>query len=160
MRQIGVISILVTVKLGKYKIPEFNIPVTFTARLAVRASASVCFSPVKINLGARAAWTGADFPEVIILTKPYNSLLRHTNHVSPERVCFIVIFIYSCPEPVNRHVKVFSNKLPGPGDSFFFEIITKGKISHHFEEGTVSVSEPHVFDITCSYTLLACCHSL
>ena len=160
MRQIGVISILISVKLGKNKIPELNISVTLAARLAVRAAASVCFSPVEIYFRTRAAWSGTDFPEVIILAKPYDSLFRHTNHVSPERVCFIVIFIYSCPEPVNRHVKVFSNKLPGPGDSFFFEIITKGKISHHFEEGTVSVSEPHVFDITCSYTLLACCHSL
>ena len=160
MRQIGVISILISVKLGKNKIPELNISVTLAARLAVRAAASVCFSPVEIYFRTRAAWSGTDFPEVIILTKPYNSLLRHSNHVSPESIGFIVILVNCGPKSVHRHVKMLSNELPGPGNCFLLKIITEGEISHHFKESAVSVSEAHVFDITCSYTLLACCHSL
>ncbi len=47
------------------------------------------------------------------------------------------------------------NKLPGPGNHLFFEIVAEGEVPQHFKEGGMAVCLPHTVDIACADTLLA-----
>ena len=63
--KLGIITVAVVVKLGKYVVPNFHKTVAIAARLAIRRAAAVFFAAVKVNFGAGAARTGAVFPEVV-----------------------------------------------------------------------------------------------
>ena len=114
MSQSRIRAVFLAVKLSEYVIPELEVSVAVTARLAVRLATAPLRASVEVDLGARSAWSESDLPEVIILAKTYYSLFRHSDDVSPDLESFIVIFINSRPELFLRHLKPFSAEFPSP----------------------------------------------
>ena len=118
-------------------IPELQISVAVAARLAVRLAAAVFGTSVKIYFRARSAWAQTDFPEVIVLAKPYNSFLRHAQ-LFPNFNGFIVILVNRCPNLIKRNLKPVLDEFQTPCKGFLLKIITEREISQHFEESAVS----------------------
>ena len=153
-----VIVIFVPVKLGKDQVPEFFITVAIASRRAVGFTASVFFPAIIENFGAGAAGAGAVFPEIVFFSQTGNVIFRYAHHIMPQVVGFIIVM-------VDGHIKLFGIELhhfraefPGPGNDFFFEIITEGKISQHFKKCPVAGGFADVVDIRCTDTFLAGCH--
>ncbi len=141
-------------------VPKFNISVTVTAWFTVRTAAAVIFSSVKINFGTWSAWSGTNFPKIILLAKPYNSFFRHADNVFPNIESFVVILINGSPNFIFRHFEYLCYEFPAPSQGFCFEIIAKGKTAEHFKECTVSGRQSHIINVPCSNTFLTGSHSL
>ncbi len=39
------------------------------------------------------------------------------------------------------------SEFPGPGDGFFFEVVTKTEVAHHFKKGVMTRGITHIFKI-------------
>ena len=117
--------VLVCVKLRKYKIPEFHIPVAVTAYSTARLSAAVFRTPVVINLRAWPAWPCAVLPEVILLAHIKNTVFRYSNFFMPYFCSLIVVLIYSYIKLVLRNLKHLCHKLPAPWYNLIFKVIAK-----------------------------------
>ena len=160
MGQIAVVSFIVAAELCEHMVPELNVTVAVTSRLAVRVIAAVFLAAVKIDFRARTAWTSPDLPEVIILAQTHDPLFRHADNIAPDGISVVIVFIYGSPESVRRHFQYFRNEFPAPGQGFFLKVISERKASQHFEECTVSGSISYVFDIAGTNALLAGGHAL
>ena len=85
---------------------------------------------------------------------------RQADDVLPDVICFIIIQINGSPDLICGHFQMFGDEFPAPLDGLFFEIVTEGEATQHFEEGTMTGSDTYVIDISGTDTLLACGHSL
>ena len=94
VRQTVIVTVLVLVKLRKYKVPNFHKSVTFTANTAVRLTAAVFFAAVKIYFGTRAARTCTVFPEVVLFAKLNNVSRINANFIYPNISCLVIFFIH------------------------------------------------------------------
>ena len=105
-------------------VPEFQISVTITARLAVRFAAAVFRTSVKIDFGTRSAWAETDFPEVVVFAEPYDSFFRHTK-LFPYFNGLIVVLINCCPHLIERNLKPVFDEFKSPCKRLLFKIVTK-----------------------------------
>ena len=51
------------------------------------------------------------------------------------------------PKTISFQVKNFGYELPGPRNSFGFELITESKVAHHLKEGEVTVCSAYVIKV-------------
>ena len=151
--QRSVSAIFVLVVLGEYQVPQLEEAVTIAANSTVRFTTATFFAKVNVNFGARAAGTGADFPEVFFHTD--NAGRVNANVFSPDFISFVVFGVNGNPQFINGQFANLSQELPAPRDNFFFEVITKGEVTQHFKEGMMASSTANVFNVTGTYAFLA-----
>ena len=89
----------VILKLSKYIIPDFHIPVTIAADCAARLTAAVLFAPVIIDFRAWTTGAGTMFPEIVRLSKTENTLGWNTNLFIPNLKGFFIILLNRRIEP-------------------------------------------------------------
>ena len=159
MLQIAVASVLLPGELSEYVIPELDIPVAVTPRLAVRLAAAVFRSSVEVNLRARTARTQSDLPEVVFLSQMDDPLLRHSQTL-PDIHRFLVIQINRSPDLLFRNLQHFRDEFPAPCQGFLFEVIPEREVAHHLEERAVTGRDTDVFDIIRTDALLTGGHPL
>ena len=159
MFQITVGTVFFLGILSKYVVPEFQVTVAVTARLAVRLAAAVFRTSVEVNFGTWTARTQTDFPEVVFLTQSYDSIFRQTQFL-PDFHSLVVILVYGCPNLIHRHLQIVTDEFQAPFQGLFLEIVPKGEAAQHFEESTVSGCDTYVIYVAGTDALLTGCHSL
>jgi len=154
-----VLAVFIPVELGEDVVPELEVAVAVAAGLAVRCAAAVCRAAVEVDFGARAAWAGADFPEVVLLAQADEALFGEFDDVAPDGVGFVVLFIDGAPEEVRVHFEPFGDEFPAPLEGLFFEVLAKGEVAEHFEEGGVACGVANIFNVAGADALLAGGHA-
>src|SRR5579862_4982967 len=118
-----------------------------------------------MNLAAWTARSGiAHLPEVVLGAEFVNALLRYTP--SKPQVVSLGVALHAVLPLENRDVELFfrkveplrrSDQLPGVRDGIFLEVIAKGKIPQHLEEGVMAIGEADILEIV---VLAASAHAL
>ena len=154
-----IITFAIVLKLGKYIIPDLNIPVTVTSYCTSRLSAAILFSTVIINLGTRSARSRAMLPEVVLFPKTENALLWNSYLLMPDIPRLVILKINRRIQTLRIKSHNLCQKLPGPADCLFFEVIPKREIAQHLKKRAVARCFSDIFDISGTNTLLARSHS-
>ena len=94
-------------------------------------------------------------PEVIFFSKTENSVSRDSDLFVPDIKCFIIFQIYGRIKTVCIQSYYLCEKFPGPVDGFCLKIVTKGEVTKHFKECTMTCGFTYILDITCTDTFLA-----
>ena len=84
-----------------------------------------------------------------MLAKPFDSVERQTDFFVPNIGGFVVVEVngYRKPLRIDCHPFFVGEKFPRPVNGFFFEVITKTKVAHHFEKRVMVGGAAHVFDV-------------
>ncbi len=93
LSQFCIMIVPVIVKLGKDIVPDLHIAVAVAAHRTVRAAASVCLSPVIINLRTGTAGTGSVLPEIVFLAETEDPLCRDPDLFVPDLECLVILQI-------------------------------------------------------------------
>ena len=125
MLQLFVVPFAITLKLGKYIVPDFHIPVTVTSHSTSRFSAAVFLSAVIIYLRTGTAGACAMLPEVVLFAKTENAVRGDADLFFPDLKRFIIIQVNGRVQPVRIQSHHLGQKLPGPGNRILFKIIAK-----------------------------------
>jgi hypothetical protein len=150
-----VVAFAVGVELGENKVPNFDETVAVAANSAAGLSASVFNAAVEINFGAGSARAGTDFPEVILFSETENAVFGKADHVVPDVISLVVVLINGDIEFIFRKFDNFGEIFPCPRNNFFFEVVSEGEVTEHFEIGSVTVVLTDVVDIGGTDTFLA-----
>jgi hypothetical protein len=122
--------------LGEYQIPYLREPTAVAIGLTFSFTTAKLFTKVIMDLAAWSAGTriANGTPEVIFVAES-QYLPSGDANLSPIGEGFVIIKVNGYPEPLLRQFQILGNKVPGPGNSFFFKIITDTEITQHLEEG-------------------------
>ena len=148
-----VLPILSAVILGEHQVPDFQITVAVAAHSAVGGAAAALLAQIDVNLGVRAAGTGADFPEVVIHL--HDVVLGEARLGLPDFNSLIIIGIDRHPKLLLGQLHNFCQELPCPGNSLTLEVITKGEVAQHFKVGLVACRTAHILNVASTHTALA-----
>ena len=101
-----------------------------------------------MDFGAGAARTGvAHFPEVGVSIETHDAVIREAGHVLPNLPGFVIVLVHGRKQAFLRELPNFSQKFPGPGDSFFLVVVAEAPVTEHFEEGVVVVVAAHHVEV-------------
>ena len=142
-----IVAFAVGIELGENKVPDFDETVAITSNGAVGASAAMFNAAVKINFGAGSAGTGTDFPEVILFSETENAVFGKADYVVPNIISLVVVLINGDVEFIFRKFDNFGKIFPSPRNNFFFEVVSEGEVTEHFEISSVAVVLTNVVDI-------------
>ena len=149
-------SVLLSVKLREYKIPEFHISVAVAAYSACRLAAAVFLTAVIVYFRAWTTGTYSVFPEVIFFSETHYSIHRDADFFMPYLFCLIIVFVNRNIKSVLRYFKYFRYIFPCPWNYFFFKIVSERKVSEHFKKCAMTCCFSYVFNIACTDTFLTC----
>ena len=160
--ELGVVAVTVVVELGEYVVPDLHITVAVAADRAAGLAAAVFRTAVVVDLRAGAAGTRAVLPEVILLAEAEDALGRDADVLVPDLKRFLIVLIDGRIQAVrvNADPVRAGQEFPAPGDRFLFEVIAKGEVAQHLEEGAVARGLADVFDIARADALLAGRHAV
>ena len=144
----------IVVKLAEYVVPHLDVTVTLTTYGTSRLSTAIFFSTVIVDLRTRTARTCAMLPEVVLSSEAENALRCNADLLIPDLECLIIILIDGRIQAVRIKTNDLSQKLPRPVNRLVLEIIAKGEITKHLEEGAVTSGLSDILDITGTNTLL------
>ena len=147
-----IFPIFCTIILGKDKIPNFQIPVAVTAYSTSRFATAPFRTKVIENFTVRTTGTFTDFPEIIV--KFENAFISQTNHIMPIVIRFFIVRINSYIQLIRVQFDNLREKFPGPGNSFFLEVVAKGKVAEHFKKRMMAGSAAYIIYIICTDTFL------
>ena len=89
----------------------------------------------------RAGTTGARVPhgpEVILITHASDAISGHADLIAPDLLRFVIAIVDRYPELFRRQAKALRQQRPGEANRVMLEVIPKGEIPQHFEEGVVA----------------------
>ena len=156
----SIIAVSVVIKLSEYVIPKLGITVAVASGTAVRRTAAIFFSAVKIYFRTRTARTGAMLPEVILLAQTDNVGRVNAYFFCPDIESLVVVFINSYPKLVLGHFKHFCAEFPSPSSSFMLKVITEREVAQHFKISAVAVCLTYSLNVGSTNTFLAGCNAL
>ena len=155
VRQLRHGAVLLTVVLGKHKVPELKEAVAVAARLAVGAAAADLLAHVKVDLGARTAGTGgASGPEVVVLAQAGDVVLGNAQR-TPHVVGLVVLGKDGKVQAVERQLELLGDELKGPCASLLLGDAAKREIAEHLEERQVTTVLADAIDVVGADALLA-----
>ena len=135
-------SIGMLVELHEYEVPDFEKALVFVG--GVDALHALFGSEVVIDLRTGAKWAagtrraiGETEPVVLVLVAAVNLGVGKLDLVTPGVVGFFIVEIDGDVETIGGDLVDAGQELPGPGNSFAFEIVTKAEIAEHLEGGEV-----------------------
>jgi hypothetical protein len=128
----------VLIVLGEDQVPYLGEATTVTIRLAFSFATPKLSTKVVMNL---ATWsTGTRItdgtPEVVFITES-QYLARRNANLPPIGKRLFIVKINRYPQPFLGQLQILRTKLPGPGNSLSFKIITDAEIAKHLEEREV-----------------------
>ena len=155
VRQLRHGAVLLTVVLGKHKVPELKEAVAVAARLAVGAAAADLLAHVKVDLGARTAGAGgASGPEVVVLAQAGDVVLGNAQR-TPHVVGLVVLGKDGKVQAVERQLELLGDELKGPCASLLLGDAAKREIAEHLEERQVTTVLADAIDVVGADALLA-----
>jgi hypothetical protein len=128
----------VLIVLCEYQIPYLGEATAFAIGLTFSFTTAKLFTKVIMDF---AAWsTGTRItngtPEVVFITES-QYLARGNANLPPIGKCLFIVKVNRYPKPFLGQLQILRSKLPGPGNSLSFEIITDAEIAKHLEEREV-----------------------
>ena len=155
VRQLRHGAVLLTVVLGKHKVPELKEAVAVAARLAVGAAAADLLAHVKVDLGARTAGAGgASGPEVVVLAQAGDVVLGNAQR-TPHVVGLVVLGKDGKVQAVERQLELLGDELKGPSAGLLLRDAAKGEVAEHLKEGQVTAVLADAVDVVGADALLA-----
>ena len=150
-----------SVKLSKYEVPDFNVPVEITIGRTGRAS-GYAFTMIIEYLRTWTARTRVTHgPEIVIASESGDTILIKADFINPDIFCFVVVNMYGNPQLFRRKFQHLGQKLPGVMNRLSFEVVTKTEVPQHFKESVVPRGVANVIQVvmlaTRSYTSLTTC---
>ncbi len=93
--------------------------------------------PIVVDLRAGAAGAHiAHGPPIVLLAKAQHPL-RGRAGVDPQLHGLVIVLVDREPEPLHGQPPLVDQQIPGVFDGLFFEIVAKGEVAQHLEEGVV-----------------------
>ena len=119
-------------------------------RLGPSARRPVGSSQIDIDLRARSARPGvAHLPEVVLVTQTVDPVVRQARQLTPEFPGLVIVVMHRDAEPIGIKPEVLlaGHKLPGKRDGVALEIVAKGEVPQHLEEGVMPGRVANLFEI-------------
>jgi len=139
---------LVTIVLHEDQVPELKVPVTIAAHAAIRPSTAYLRALVEDDLRARAAGAGIPHgPEVVLFSQAHDAFFRQPGDLLPELGRLVVVAEDGHVKAINWELKLLGQELPGKGNGLFLEVIAKGEVPEHLEEGVMPGGVAYIFEV-------------
>ncbi len=151
----GVGAVSVGIELAEYQVPDLHKPVTVAAHMAIGLAAALVGAPVKVDLGAGAAGTGADLPEIVLPAEPDHVAGVDAHLLHPDIPGLVVAFKDGDIKLLGGDLELLCQKLPGPGSGLVLKVVPEGEVAQHLKVGAVAGGLAHVLDIRGADALLA-----
>jgi len=153
-------AILLFVILHKHIVPDFQIAAAGTRGRAIRAARLLIGNDKHFAVRAAGAGQPRGAPPVVFLGQEENPLVRHA--AIPPKLC--ALLVAGAVVIAREHAKgeLFlgqaqilgaGEKLPAPGDHFFFKIVAQRPVAQHLKKGKVA-EIAHIVNIAGTHTLL------
>ena len=142
------------------QVPELKVTVTVATYPAVRAPTAYLRALVKDYFGAGPAGAGIPHgPEVVCLPQAHDPFSGKARNLLPEGEGLVIVPVNRDVEAFHRELEFLGEEFPGIGDGLFLEVVPKGEVPEHLEEGMVPGGVAHVFKVVVfapgPHTLLA-----
>ena len=140
---------LVAVPLHEDEVPDLEEAVAvLTVRPAVGPPAAVFLAPVIVDLRVRPAGPRrSGRPEVVVIAKAPDPLGRDAGRRRPDVVAFVVVVVDPGPEPPGVNLELLGEELVSKRDGLLLEVVAKGEVAEHLEEGQVMAVVPDHLDV-------------
>ena len=126
-------------------VPDLHEPVAVLVRAAGRAAGDVVAVVVE-DLGIGAAGTRvAHRPEVFL--QAHDPIVAEAGDLLPEDRGVLVLRMDADHQPVARQGQILRDEPPGQFDRAFLEVVAKGEIAEHLEEGLVATGVTDVVQV-------------
>src|SRR5262249_39732635 len=134
-------------ELHEYQIPDLDEAVAFGIRRAGRAAGNV--RPVVVeDFRARTAGPEiAHLPEIVGAGDADDLAVGQPGDLLPQIERDVVIDIDSDHQAVGRQAELLGDQIPGELDGAILEIVAKGEVAEHLEEGVVARGVAHVVEV-------------
>ena len=142
---------VVDLVLHEHEVPDLDVAVFIGDGAALDA---VGRAAVVVDLRAGTGRAGlAGGPVVVGLAHPLDPLGRHAGVLQPQLLGLVVLFVDGDPEPLRRQsvaavVHAGGEELPRELDGVFLEVVAKGEVAAHLEEGAVAGGLADFLDVT------------
>ena len=108
--------------------------------------------PLQIHedFGARTAGPGiAHLPEVVLVAETVDPVVGKPGHLAPEVPRLLVGMVDGDPEPIGRDAEIrwAGHELPGVRDRLALEVVAKGEVAQHLEEGVMPLGVADLLEI-------------
>ena len=138
-------ALFVPVVLHEDQVPELYDPVTLAVRERVTGHAG---SLVVMDFGAGPAGAGVrHLPEVVLLPAFDDARGWDLDLRCPDGVGLVVLLVDRHPQPLRRKLDDAGQIFPCQIDCLFLEVVAKGEVAEHLEEGVVPAGVPDVLEI-------------
>src|SRR5205823_4797014 len=93
---------------------------------------------VEEDLAARTARARVrHLPEIVVRAETIDPRVREAGDFPPQLARLVILLEYRNPQVRGRQLQLFGDELPGEADRVALEVIAKGKVSEHLEEGVM-----------------------
>mmetsp|Transcript_28948 Transcript_28948/g.69138 ORF Transcript_28948/g.69138 Transcript_28948/m.69138 type:complete len:579 (+) Transcript_28948:995-2731(+) len=138
-------SVLRPVELHENHVVELDEPRVVLEVGAVLAALGV---QVVVELGARPARPRRPArPEVVLRPHAPDPRLGHADLVPPDGIGLVVLLEDAHPDTRFGEAKHLGGELPAPLDGLALEVVAKGEVAEHLEEGVVARGDADVLDV-------------
>ena len=134
-------------ELHEDEVPEFEEAVAVLVRTARRAAAQgVALIVEDFRTGAARAGF-AHRPEIVARRDANDAVVGKAGDFFPQSERLVVVVIDGDEQPILGEAEFLGDQAPGKGDRLFLEIISKGEVPEHLEEGVVPGGIADVIEI-------------
>jgi len=146
-RQVDAIALAPLVILHEHQVPDLDKAVAILVRAARRAAGDMGAVIVEY-LAARTAGPGiAHRPEIVAGRDPDDPFLGQASNFLPQIKGFVIGMENGHGQPVRRYAPGLGDQGPGMDDRLFLEIVAKGEIAQHLEEGMMPCGIADIVEI-------------
>ena len=137
-------------ELHKDVVPDFEIPGSVAGS---GSRVSMLFAEIEVNLGVWPVWSGVADRAPPVVRELADSLDRHSDLVTPDRIGVGVVGMDGWIEPFGRQPHHAGQEIPRPGQRLLLEVVADREIAEHEEERAVALVA-NLVDIDRAETLL------
>ena len=112
-------------------------------------------SSIQMDFRTGSARSDPNSPEIIFFAKTDYTLRRNSDLPVPNLESLIVVQIDGDPQRGPIKTQNLGDKLPGPSDRFFFEVIAEREIAQHLKKRAVTIGLTHVVYVCRPQAVLA-----
>jgi hypothetical protein len=100
------------------------------------------------DFGARAARAGvAHLPEIRLGAEADDAVLGQSGNLLPERHRLVVVLVDGGRQLRLGQAPLLGQEIPGEFDRMLLEVVAKGEIAEHLEEGVVARGKADIVEI-------------
>src|SRR5690606_18656708 len=103
---------------------------------------------VHVDLRAGAAGAGiGHLPEVVALAESVDARRGDAGLLDPQLAGLVVVLIDGDAQVLLGDLQLFGDELPGEADGVALEVVAKGEVAEHLEEGVVPGRVAHLLEV-------------